>query len=432
MELIDRIDRFKDRQSCFQQVDFFGETKQRFENYGIELRKSRRLENAKKKRSIAGAASAKSAEDQNFTLQDLPSLLRKISPNSLSNSTESINAIAIIASEEKNISDILKARVIDTVSNCLQGVSEINLEFMKSIAYLGFNLAFCAASCDLEDLKKILEWVNRNKKYEDNTVREDCICTIYQISIIGIDGIEIILDNNYNLVEFIVKTLKSSSEKSVIYAIKIISNFLAISIDMVQDLLDLNILDEFLPLFESQNCKIKYYLYRTLRNVVSGFRGQMEKQIDRFLCHQIAYETIRGLNDKSHEVKNEAAKMVREMLRSANNNQKLSLIKLGIFLEIPEALDENNSPNFLLKILDISALLLQAGREESETSQEGKNQVAQYFGDTDCLQDLEALQYAENTKISHLAMVIWGEYFGNSEKEEINFPHAQPIIFEFS
>lgn len=423
MEILDNSNRFKDRQSSFQQIGDLEECKKRREDFTIQLRRSQRSEQTAQRRA---RVSTNPNQDADYTLRDLPRLIEKISLVDLEKSADILNIIAFLGADYHDSYTVSNTGIIEIVSNLLNTVRSTNLELMQSVAYLAYNLTVSAASLEDEDLVRIIDWVDKLKMFEDPKIQEDCIVTLYQISTTDEEKTQMIVD--HNLVSFAVRSLKSASYDCKIHALKIVRNLLATSVDNAETLIEMNILDEFVILLNSNHQDLKKYVFCALRNLLAG----EDAQITAFLDHKIVEDAIKGLVDRSYSIRIEAAKMFRCFLRNASKNQKMELIPQGIFTVLPEALNENNDPKFLVKVLDICALLLEAGREEAERVRDGSNQVAFYFDDSGSLEDLEALQYIQNDKVNELAMIIWSEYFGNMDRSDLVMPIHPPVLFEFS
>ncbi|CAG9313643.1 unnamed protein product [Blepharisma stoltei] len=364
-----------------------------------------------------------------FKLDGIHSFLRIISSRNIQPTIMAIRGLANLCGDCYEFSTaIIESNLINQLSQLLENCRDDNLELMAVISHLARNITQNADDISIEQIDKIVQWIGKLIIFQDPEIKDDCLKALRNISKCEDNKkIELILENN--LGEFCVQSLGNYEENLLKNASKIIANFFALDIEITQQLLDCGVLDKLLQLINHPSSEIRRSVYLALSNILCGTNYQKTKYLD----HEIAAFSMRGLEDADANVKLECSTMLKNFINTSEYGLTLKLIELRIFDYLKNALDNDIEPDFLNNILSICDGLLEAGKQEQYRIRDVSNQIALMFEESGCLDVLEnIIGNMEVGDIFQYAQQIHEEYFGQSFDSTDTKIYEVPAIFEFS
>ncbi|CAG9316748.1 unnamed protein product [Blepharisma stoltei] len=333
----------------------------------------------------------------------IPALLKLTCPECPSVAEHTLWALSNISGDCHEYRQVLiNSSYIELLQEMITRTRNISNVLIKVISWCVSNLSRGSDYIPYEKLQRIIDIINQLIVIDDHDIHSECLWALAYISKNENEKVQMVLDSGY--ITFIIDGLKANSESIVSACVRLVCNISSGTDSQTQKILDENILDLLQNLMQSDNDLMVKEIYMAISNFAGGSISQVKILAD----HPIFKLSFQGLIHRSQEVRIEASHIFKNFcLVGRNEKLQLKLIELN-FHEILQRCFEESDATFLLNILSVCRLLLEAGNDESE------NKITKLFEEAGIAEEIEKLDKNMNSKIYSESTQIIETYFLSS------------------
>lgn len=336
-------------------------------------------------------------------------------------------AIANIAGENPDTRNlVLEAGILDAVEPLFNKLDELNVEFVRTLAWLHSNLCrHKSPAVELNVLRVIASRLRKCLVHNDATVRQDSCWALGYLTDGSDDQVNVALETD--CFQPAVELLKSSKDAEVAPALRVVGNFAAGSDVLTQVVVDNGILDVIRLLMERTRSQIilKESCW-VLSNVIAGTREQINAVIKAKLISSI----VNVLETGDTRSKIEASWAFANLSQGGTTRQILCLAEREYIKVFCAVLVPSNHADLLINILETLFFLLTT-LSNQKSNKMSLATACEYIEEFEGLEKLENLQQHANEKVYEVSYKIVEHFFSNEDGNEEKVNMSADGHFEF-
>jgi len=205
--------------------------------------------------------------------------------------------------------------------------------------------------------------------------------------------------------EFAFQALRLNEETFVMPAVRMLGNIVSGDNVLTHRLLELGLLDVFLPLVQHRDYTIRKEVQWTLSNITAG----TSEQRDLFLTHAIAREALIGFQDPAEAVRLETSWVYHNLASAGTEQHILALFDLGIILLFRDLFRDD--PRLIRNLLIIIYKLLEAAYHMSLRTGNSHNPIMEQLVASGCYLEMEKLMQEGVGSNSEAALQLLDTFF---------------------